>query len=211
MSTSICLESHAFADVPEQDETGAELSVQSTERQIEKYRKEMRERDLLYNNPEIQALIRTHKLFPADSNEHITEQAISALLILVGLAIATLILRILWTAFGNPPWVKLRSNVRNGLFRLYVALSLPWTVWFVYLIVEAESHRQRDIPSLLCLLLLVPLGIPILFVVISWILDGFRVAADAEDDPKGQAIPGRSTARWPYFGSGFTKAPPSVD
>ncbi len=73
----------------------------------------------------------------------------------------------------------LPSHVRRGLLRLYLAIAVPWAAWFGYQILYAFQHHSygygwRYASGAFWSLLIVPIGGPILFFVIVWIISGFR-------------------------------------
>jgi hypothetical protein len=61
--------------------------------------------------------------------------------------------------------------MRKGLARFYIAIGLPWTIWFGYNFLEA---RPREVDRAFVSLLIVPVGGPILLLLIVWIVNGFR-------------------------------------
>jgi hypothetical protein len=64
--------------------------------------------------------------------------------------------------------------MRKGLVRLYIAIGVPWTIWFGYNFLEARPREQgRAFFSLL----IVPIGGPLLLLLIVWIVNGFRKAS----------------------------------
>jgi hypothetical protein len=76
-------------------------------------------------------------------------------------------------------WLGLPEHIRKGLLRLYIAVAVPWVAYFAYQIYDAihrsryVSHEQEAVRAFWWLLLF-PVIAPILFVVISWVLAGFR-------------------------------------
>jgi hypothetical protein len=85
--------------------------------------------------------------------------------------------RWIWSSFGATNWSRLAVNVRRGLLRLYLAITVLWISWFGYRIhydstysYYSEGTLESDIVKLLTF----PLGAIILFLVGGWIVDGFR-------------------------------------
>jgi hypothetical protein len=88
-------------------------------------------------------------------------------------------------------FAELPLNLRIGLRRLYIAVALPWVAWFGYHVAlygnqssYSASARQHLSTSVL-LLLLVPLGAPVILKVIIWIVQGF-VPPNVEKTSKTQ-------------------------
>jgi hypothetical protein len=75
-------------------------------------------------------------------------------------------------------------RLRRGLLRLYVAVTVPWVAWFGYHILDAlNRHRsQHYVADTVWALLMVPIGGPVLFLVIVWVVAGFRKPAIREAD-----------------------------
>jgi hypothetical protein len=83
-----------------------------------------------------------------------------------------------WKPFREK-WRSLPAHIRKGLLRLYIVVSSLWIVWFGYkILVVLNSHPYgpvwRYISRLFWTLLFAPLGSPILFFTVIWILEGFR-------------------------------------
>jgi hypothetical protein len=102
----------------------------------------------------------------------------SFIVFLVGLGITRI-----WERFGHAHWLRLLpEHVRKGLARLYVAIGVPWTIWFGYNFLEA---RPREFYRAFFSLLIVPVGGPILLLLIVWIVNGFRKSiSEAEVNKK---------------------------
>ena len=103
-------------------------------------------------------------------------------------------------------WWRLPEHLRRGLLRLYVVVSVPWVAWFGYQFLDHLQRpyysRSRHAAEVFWWLLLVPVGGPILFLVIAWVIAGFRkktalrVDKATEDKPVPQSegsAPHRST------------------
>jgi hypothetical protein len=87
----------------------------------------------------------------------------------------------------------LLSHVRRGLLRLYLAIAVPWVAWFGYQIFNAFQHHPygsvwRYASDAFWSLLIVPIGGPILFFMIIWIVAGFRKfnEATSQSEPPSQ-------------------------
>lgn len=88
----------------------------------------------------------------------------------------------------------LPSHVRRGLLRLYLAIAVPWAAWFGYQILYAFQHHSygygwRYASGAFRTLLIVPIGGPILFFVIVWIIAGFRKFNEATPQPEPPSQP----------------------
>jgi hypothetical protein len=83
-----------------------------------------------------------------------------------------------WRYFAKEHWLSLPTNVRKGLLRLYLVVAVPWVAWFGYVIFDFVQHHHywhwRDISHAFWSLLIVPIGGPILLLVIVWVISGFR-------------------------------------
>jgi hypothetical protein len=90
------------------------------------------------------------------------------------LAIGSALIAI-WRLFVRVQWVKTPEHIRRGLVRLYLAVSAPWVAWFGYHLLDAlRRDNQRLISDAFWELLFVPVGFPIITVVILWVVCGFR-------------------------------------
>jgi hypothetical protein len=98
------------------------------------------------------------------------EQLIKLLVFGFALPISVLFLII---AVATYYWNKLPDNVRVGLGRLYIVIVIPWIAWFGLRFLNALK-RDRRIEEELVPLWLVPIGLLIIFTVVSWVLAGFR-------------------------------------
>lgn len=81
-----------------------------------------------------------------------------------------------WERFGEAHWLRLPEHLRRGLARLYLVVAVPWVAWFVFEIFNAGTgyRSQRDIAHAFRMLLIVPIGCPLLMLVIVWVIAGFR-------------------------------------
>jgi hypothetical protein len=84
----------------------------------------------------------------------------------------------IWERFGAAHWFRLPENVRRGLTRLYLVVAVPWVAWYGYQILYASQHSgyssQRAMSHDFWSLLIVPIGGPVLLLVIMWVFAGFR-------------------------------------
>jgi uncharacterized membrane protein YhaH (DUF805 family) len=86
---------------------------------------------------------------------------------------AGFIFKWLWQAQANSYWLKVPQHLRRGLLRLYLVLSVPWVAWFALQIL-ANGPRWRNLSHAFLLLLIVPIGEPVVLFVISWVVAGFQ-------------------------------------
>jgi hypothetical protein len=76
-------------------------------------------------------------------------------------------------AFPDPR--RLPLNLRRGLLRIYIAISVPWIAFFGYRFLDAlQRPYQHYASGAFWSLLMVPVGGPISLLVIMWVLAGFR-------------------------------------
>ena len=69
-------------------------------------------------------------------------------------------------------FVRNEKHVRKGLLRLCVAASIIWMGWVGYKSLNAiDDSGGDDLSSIVCLILIVPLGGPIL---ITWVVAGLQ-------------------------------------
>ena len=82
-------------------------------------------------------------------------------------------------------------HIRKGLLRLYVAVAVPWAVWYGVQVQDAiDRHRgQRYVSEAFRSLLIVPIGAPILFVIVVWVVAGFQKSARTSDPAAPNATP----------------------
>jgi hypothetical protein len=81
----------------------------------------------------------------------------------------------IWRLFVKVQWLKTPEHIRSGLVRLYIAVSVPWVAWFGYHLLDAlRRDNQRLIADAFWELLFIPVGFPIVTVVILWVVGGFR-------------------------------------
>jgi hypothetical protein len=75
-------------------------------------------------------------------------------------------------------WRTLPPHMRRGFVRLYMVMATPWVLWFGYRVLRVyEQHPHylwRYGSGDILLLLALPIGAPILFIAIAWIILGFR-------------------------------------
>jgi hypothetical protein len=82
----------------------------------------------------------------------------------------------IWKRFGATNWSRMPTNLRRGVLRLYLAVTIPWILWFAYRISDdaAHSSRRRYLEGDIVALLTMPLGVVVLYMIGGWIVDGFR-------------------------------------
>ena len=104
----------------------------------------------------------------------------------------------------------LPEHLRRGLLRLYVVVSVPWVAWFGFQLLEHLQHyyySSSRYTADVFWLLLVPGG-PILFLVIIWVVAGFRKSALGAHPIPTEAAPHRSTADyWPVIAQAVSELP----
>jgi hypothetical protein len=120
-------------------------------------------------------------------------------------------------------WWRLPEHLRRGLLRLYVVVSVPWVAWFGYQLLD-QLHRpyysrSRHAAEVFWWLLLVPIGGPILLLVIAWVIAGFQRRALGVDKapliptenkavPQPKSAPHRSTGDYySVIARGVSKLP----
>lgn len=61
-----------------------------------------------------------------------------------------------------------------------------WSIWYGFQSIDAAGlhWRRHEVPHLIFLMLLLPLGAPIAFTVIVWIADGFRSPPRSKQEPR---------------------------
>src|SRR5262245_6856202 len=79
----------------------------------------------------------------------------------------------------------LQPHIRRGLLRPYAAISIPWVAWFGFKIANAieDDPYDYDVSGYVFSLLIVPIGGPVLFLIIGWIIAGFRRPNEDELPP----------------------------
>ncbi|UGY27322.1 hypothetical protein HU675_0011485 [Bradyrhizobium septentrionale] len=85
----------------------------------------------------------------------------------------------LWLAIAAmfvPLWRSLSPGLRSGLTRIHIVMCIPWVGWFGYQIADGMSRHDpwRHIARPLWLIAAVPLGLPLMLMVVLWIVAGFR-------------------------------------
>jgi hypothetical protein len=78
-----------------------------------------------------------------------------------------------WQRYLAEVWLSLPEHLRRGLLRLYFAMSVPWVAWFGFKILIA-GPRSGHLSNAFWLMLIVPIGGPVLFFVIAWVVAGFQ-------------------------------------
>jgi hypothetical protein len=79
-----------------------------------------------------------------------------------------------WTRFAKLQWLSLPMHQRRGLLRLYFLVAVPWFAWFGYKSIDGIQHNSRYGAHAFWSLISVPIGGPILLLVIVWVISGFR-------------------------------------
>lgn len=86
------------------------------------------------------------------------------------------------------PWITaLSPQVRRGLFRLYIAVAIPWAVWFgfqILLIASRPYWYWRHVWPAFWSMLAVPIGAPLFFLIALWVIAGFHKSESARPDPE---------------------------
>lgn len=107
----------------------------------------------------------------------------------------------IYERFGEPHWLRLPQHLRRGLTRLYVVVAAPWVAWYGYQIYYAlERHRyelSRELSHAFWSLLIVPVGGPILFAMIFWVVTGFQKSGWRNEKPKHNQTPDGSQSASP--------------
>jgi hypothetical protein len=81
-----------------------------------------------------------------------------------------------WPRHGEAHWLKLPARLRRGSLRLYLVVAVPWVAWFGFQIL-INGPRWPYLTRAFCWLLLVPIGGPILALLIVWVVAGFKGSA----------------------------------
>jgi len=107
--------------------------------------------------------------------------------------------------YGKVHWLNsLPLHLRRGLLRLYIAVSVPWIAFFGYRFLDALQYHYRHQPDpaeAFLYLLIVPVGGPILLLVIMWVRAGFNnseqsdVTPGVKVDPRSSQPPPQSRPR----------------
>lgn len=102
---------------------------------------------------------------------------------------------------------RLPSHLRRGLLRIYIALAVPWVAFFGYRFFDALQHPyQHRAFGAFWSLLIVPVGGPILLLVIMWVLAGFRKSEQTASEAKtGARIDARTSQHHPKGSSTDTR------
>lgn len=90
-----------------------------------------------------------------------------------------------WQRFASAHWFKLAPHLRRGLLRLYLAIALPWLAWFgLQILINGPDWEY--LPQNFWWMLTVPIGGPILLIVIAWVAAGFQTS---ELKSEGRPVP----------------------
>ena len=80
------------------------------------------------------------------------------------------------------------AHVRRGLPRLYFVVAVRWVAWSGYQLIDASSdyyyHQAQREREAFWSLLAVPLGAPLAYLIIVWIVDGFPKPTARREDPQ---------------------------
>ena len=63
--------------------------------------------------------------------------------LLIHFLLAGASLAFIWWLFGRHRWKRLPENLRRGLFRLYVAVCVPWLAWYGFIAFDAAKHHYN--------------------------------------------------------------------
>jgi hypothetical protein len=122
---------------------------------------------------------RFYEIGPPDAIDFLITLLVTIPLLLAGLRLAPT-----WEFIGSY-WHGLPVHLRRGMTRLYLVVSVPWVAWYGYQLIDATQHdyyiSRRVIPHAFWLLVSVPIGGPILLVVIVWVLNGFRASPNTSE------------------------------
>jgi hypothetical protein len=113
----------------------------------------------------------------------------------------------IWKRFGATNWSRMPTNLRRGVLRLYLAVAIPWILWFAYRISDdaAQSSRRRYLEGDILALLTMPLGVVVLFMIGGWIVDGFRRPSPGNAKSVNSESPQGTKTNQPSPPDGFTK------
>lgn len=83
----------------------------------------------------------------------------------------------IWRKWRTPNWARLPANVRRGIARTYIAITVPWVLWFGYRAIDDANHwsRRARVEGDLLLMFSLPLGLVALVAIVVWIAEGFHV------------------------------------
>ena len=115
--------------------------------------------------------------------KHQIELILLALLPPIALLLAGATLAWIWRNLRSK-WLKLPTYLRNGLSRTYLVVAVPWVAWYGYQIFTAlRVHPSGDwdyVSHAFWLMLIVPIGGPLLVWLSIWVVSGFRGAANED-------------------------------
>jgi hypothetical protein len=90
----------------------------------------------------------------------------------------------IWRRFVKPHWLRLPQHIRTGFLRLYGVVAVPWIAWFGYGLFDALQQDDQDQASeAFWLMLIVPIGAPIVLTAVLWVIAGFRKGVSDETLP----------------------------
>jgi hypothetical protein len=85
------------------------------------------------------------------------------------------------------PHKLIPSHIRRGLLRVYIAVCVPWIVFFGFRFIDALDHpyQHRSFEAFWSLLI-VPVGGPISLLLILWVLAGFRKSEQTASERRSE-------------------------
>jgi hypothetical protein len=118
--------------------------------------------------------------------------------------LACLIFAWVWRRHVEVHWLKLPSHLRRGFLRLYLVIAVPWGAWFGFQIL-INGPRWRYLSHASLSLLLLPIGLPVLFLAIVWVLEGFQKSTSKVEGPP--PLPKVTGAPQPQAGQAAPRLP----
>jgi hypothetical protein len=107
-----------------------------------------------------------------------TGDILAAVLPPIILFLAGLGLTLIWERFGQRHWLRLSEHLRRGITRLYLVVTVPWVAWYGYKVYDALQQdgyeTTPEVSGAFWSLLIVPIGGPVLFLVVVWVVAGFQ-------------------------------------
>jgi hypothetical protein len=94
-----------------------------------------------------------------------------------------------WQRHGAAYWSKFPQHLRRGLVRLYLVLAVPWVAWFGFQIL-LNGPRWKYLSHAFWSMLVMPIGGPIEFFVIAWVIAGFQHSSIEPEIQQSTAQPG---------------------
>jgi hypothetical protein len=131
--------------------------------------------DLMRNNPSLQYDSSLQRYLRSTSPWAINRLVFAFLPPVISL-LAGLIFVWVWQRHGEAHWLRFPAHLRRGSLRLYLVVAMPWVVWFGFQIL-INGPRWPYLTRAFWWLLLVPIGGPILVLLIVWVVAGFKKSA----------------------------------